>query len=94
MTDDGDYMAVLDRFEEDLAVLLLEANNEVVDGLVVPKRELPEAARHQDAVLHVRIEDDQLVEAEYDPDQTTARKQATQDRFDRLADRPPKDDEG
>lgn len=76
-----------------LAVLLLEANNEVIDGIVVQKSDLPEDARHQDAVLRVRIEDDELVEAEYNPDETTARKQAAQDRFDRLADRPPKDDE-
>ena len=93
MTADGEYLAVLDRFEEDLAVLLLEQDGEQIDEFIVSKDDLPDPARRQDAILTVFIEDEQLIDANYDADETEARKETAQSRFDQLAERPPKDDE-
>ncbi|MFC5972923.1 DUF3006 domain-containing protein [Halomarina salina] len=82
---DGDYVAVLDRFEGDLAVLLLEADEETVGDVSISVERLPEAAHHTDAVLHVTVEDGDLVDARYDEDETEARADRVQSRFDRLS---------
>ncbi|MFC6835303.1 DUF3006 domain-containing protein [Halomarina ordinaria] len=86
-----EYTAVLDRFEGDDAVLLLEEDGETVGDVVVPRTDLPSRARRQDAVVTVRIEDDAVVDLDYDPEETTRRREDAQSRFDRLARRP--DDE-
>lgn len=92
MTSDGQYTAVLDRFEtteeRDVAVLLLERDGDLVDDLAVARDDLPEEARHQDAVLAVRVKNDEIVEADYQQAETTARKERAQQQFDRLSDRP------
>ena len=92
MTIDGSYTAVVDRFEDDQAVLVLERDGETVDELVGDRAELPDDAG-QDAVLRLLVDHGHLVDAEYDESETTARRDAAQDRFDRLAERPPDDDE-
>ncbi|MFC7045874.1 DUF3006 domain-containing protein [Halobacteriaceae archaeon GCM10025711] len=92
MVADGEYTAVLDRFEEDDAVLLLERDGDQVDQVVVDWRDLPRGVR-QDAVLDVRVADGEVVDAAYDREATARRRDAAQDRFDRLARRPPKKDE-
>ena len=88
---------MLDRFEvtrddEERAVLLLEADDEVVDDLVVAPDQLPAEGRHPDAVFELTVTDDG-VEVEYRPDETEERRNAAQSRFDRLARRPPGDEE-
>ena len=88
MTNDGRYVGVVDRIEDDLAVVLLEECEGVADELVVPASDLPEEARHSDAVLGVSVRDDSLVSAEYDPEETERRSAAAQARFDALAKRP------
>ena len=88
MTGDGRYTAVIDRFEGERAVLLLEDDEEVAAELVVSERRLPEDALHTDAVLSVRVRDGELVTAEYDPEETERRTSDAQSRFDRLARRP------
>ena len=88
-----EFTAVLDRFEDDQAVLLLEVDGEVVDELVVSVDALPVEARHQDAVLTVSVDDEVLVDAEYEPVETESRKTSAQDRFDRLSRRPPSNDD-
>jgi len=98
MPGDGTYTAVLDRFEADeddrrLAVLLLEADGEQVGDLVVPAGTLPDAARHQDAVLAVEIADGSLQSATYRAAETERRSADAQSRFDRLSRRPGDDGE-
>lgn len=62
MIDDGTYTAILDRFEDDRAVLLVEGEDELVGELVVDEDDLPEDGQHVDAVATVEVEDGELVE--------------------------------
>ena len=88
MPSDGKYTAVVDRFEEDLAVLLLERDGETVDDILLPKPELPESGRHQDAVLYVSVVDGEVRNATYKAEETDQRAERAQSRFDRLSQRP------
>jgi len=89
----GDVMTgVVDRFEGEQAVLLLESDAEVVDEVVVDEREIPEDGRHVDAVLCVELEEEDVVRISYDAAETEERKTSVQDRFERLSERPPSDD--
>ena len=87
------FTGVIDRFEEELAVILLEADGEVVDEIVLDRGELPTEAAHPDAVLEVTLTDGAVTEVSYDPAETADRKERAQSRFDQLAERPPSDDE-
>ncbi len=87
------YTGVIDRFEEDLAVILLEADDDVVDELVLDRDELPADAAHVDAVLEVTLDDGEVIDLVYDAGETATRKDQAQSRFDRLSERPPSDDE-
>lgn len=93
MIPDGRYTAVVDRIEDGLATLLVEEDGEDAYELAVDPETLPSDGRHSDAVLAVEISDETLVEATYQPDETEARKEAAQDRFDRLSKRPPRDED-
>jgi len=92
MIPDGEYTAVVDQFDETLATLELSDGEERYN-LVVGEEELPEEARHVDAICHVRLVDEELVSVEYDPEETSERTQEAQDRFDRLSSRPPSDED-
>lgn len=81
---DGEYTAVVDRFEDDLAVLEVAVDDDLRQ-LVVDRAELPEAGRHADAVLTVTVASDELVEAVFDAEETSARKQSAQSRFNRMS---------
>jgi Protein of unknown function (DUF3006) len=87
------FTAVLDRFEEEQAVLLLESDDETVDELVIQRDDLPESGRHQDAIFTVTVDGSTVVEIEFEPTETEERADATQEQFDRLARRPPDDTE-
>ncbi|GAB7093923.1 DUF3006 domain-containing protein [Halolamina litorea] len=88
------FTGVIDRFEDDLAVILLEACGEVIDEVVLDRAELPADGAETNAVLTVTLTSDGEVAAlEYEPGETTGRKEKAQSRFDRLAERQPKDDE-
>jgi hypothetical protein len=91
--DDGDYTAVLDRFEEGrdgrLAVLVLERDAESVGDLAVDPDRLPADGRETDAVFDVRVRDGQLRSATYRPEASRRRAEDAQSRFDRLSSRPP-----
>jgi hypothetical protein len=89
---DGTYTAVVDGIEDDLARVFFEQDGEEVGDVLLEVSALPEAARHADAILSVTIADDELIAVEYEPDETEARQDAAQDRFDRLSKRPPDDD--
>lgn len=97
MIPDGTHTAVLDRFEDTqdcrVAVLVVEGDEEPLGDLLVEPDELPEEGCQQDAVLRVTIEDGELQEAVYDESETCERQEDAQSRFDRLARRPPADDE-
>lgn len=89
MTRDGTYTAVVDRFEGDSAVLLLEADGETVAEHVLDVERLPEEGRHVDGILEVEIEDDAVVDVTYAPEETAERADRAQRRFDALSERPP-----
>lgn len=83
---DGEYEAVVDRFEDDQAVLEVATDDEPRQ-LVVDRTALPTDARHADAILTVTIESSSLTDAVYDAAATRERAQSAQDRFDRLSGR-------
>ena len=89
---DGRYTAVLDRFEEtedarELAVLLLESDDETVAERAIPAWRLPEDARRQDAVLVLALKNGFVTSMEFDSAETERRVESAQSRFDRLAER-------
>ena len=96
MTEYGTYTGVVDRFEGDLAVVLLEDDGETVGERALPRSRLPSAARHADAVLRVELRDGEVVGVTYQPAESEQRAERAQRRFDDLSSRPPSadDDDG
>lgn len=90
---DGEYTAVVDNVEDGLATVFFEADGEDVGDAILDATVLPEEARHADAILSVTVRDGALVHADYRPERTESRREAAQDRFDRLSRRPPSDDD-
>ena len=90
---DGEYTAVIDSIEDGYATVFFERADEEVGNAVLDASAMPADARHADAILSVTIADGELEHATYKPEETTERASAAQDRFDRLANRPPSDDE-
>ncbi|MFC4406704.1 DUF3006 domain-containing protein [Haloarchaeobius iranensis] len=78
------YTAVLDRFEESTAVLLLEQDGEQVEEMNVARDMLPRAGRHQDAIFELEISDE-TVSLRYREQDTEQRRTDAQSRFDRLS---------
>jgi hypothetical protein len=89
MPADGTYIGVVDRFEGDLAVVLLEVDGETVGERAVATESLPDAARRVDAVLGVEFRDGDVVDVTYDPEETEWRSERARRRFDELSSRPP-----
>lgn len=85
--------AVLDRFEDEQAVLLVEVDDEIVEELIVEITDLPEEAQHQNAVLRVTRDEDGISEFIYEPDRTESRIDHAKRRFERLSRRPPPDED-
>ena len=84
------YTAVLDRIVDgETAVLLLEADGDVVDDLSLAVDALPAAGRHEGAVFEATVDRDEgdLLEVTYRADAERTRREAMQDRFDRLSER-------
>jgi len=92
MIPDGTYTAVVDRIEDSLATLEVDGDDELY-SLTVEEHELPDPARHADAILDIEIIDETLLGVDYDEAATEARKAQAQDRFDKLSQRPPRDDD-
>lgn len=90
---DGEYTVVVDAIEDGLATVFFEQDGTEVGDAVLNADTLPVEARHADAILTIEVTDGTLSEITYEPDQTETRKQAAQDRFDRLSSRPPRDDD-
>jgi hypothetical protein len=93
MPADGTYAAVVDRFEGDQAVLLLEADGETVGERVLARDRLPDDGRHVDAVLRVNLEDGDVVDVRYEPEESERRTERARRRFDELSRRPPGTDD-
>ena len=88
MVPDGTYTAVVDEFEGSLARLELEAESGDLYELVVESEVLPDDGRETGAVLAIQVVDDEVLEAEHDPEETKRRRESARDRFDRLSNRP------
>jgi hypothetical protein len=93
MIPNGRYTAVVDRIEDGLAAVLIEEDGTDAYELLVEPEKLPEDGQHADAVLTVEVQNDELVEASYQPNETESRKESAQNRFDRLSERPPSDED-
>ena len=90
---DGEYTAVVDNVEDGLATVFFERDGEEVGNAVLDASRLPSDGQHADAILSVTLSEGRIESASYKPEQTKARKEAAQDRFDRLSKRPPSDEE-
>ncbi|UHQ98607.1 DUF3006 domain-containing protein (plasmid) [Natrinema zhouii] len=90
MPSDGTYEAVVDRFEDSLAVVLLEDDDETIGEVIVERERLPEDGRHAGAVVSVELEDEEVVDITYEERETVNRSARAQRRFDELSQRPPR----
>ncbi len=84
----NEFTGVIDRFEGEQAVILLESDGETVDEVVIPREDLPADGRRVDAVLRVVREGGEIIELEFDAAETKQRKESVTDQFDRLSERP------
>jgi len=91
---DGEYTAVVDSIEDDLATVFFERDDEEVGNAVLEVSQLPSDAQHADAILSVTLTESSIKSTTYKPEETTTRAEAAQDRFDRLSERPPSDEDG
>ncbi|SNR65597.1 Protein of unknown function [Halorubrum ezzemoulense] len=89
----GEYTAVVDSIEDGLATVFFERDGDEVGTAVLNADQLPEEGQHADAILTVTLVDGAIETAQYDPEQTTERSEAAQNRFDRLSRRPPSEDD-
>ena len=90
MSDDtesltGTYTAVVDRFENDVAVLVVEIGGERAEQALIDKQDLHEDGRHIDAVYSLSYVAGTIDEIQYQASETRQRKQSSQNRFDRLS---------
>jgi hypothetical protein len=90
---DGEYTTVVDNVEDGLATVFFERDGEEVGNAVLEASRLPSDGQHADAILSVTLSEGRIESASYKPEQTGDRKEAAQDRFDRLSKRPPSDEE-
>jgi hypothetical protein len=90
---DGAYTAVVDSVEDGLATVFFERDGEAVGSAVVDAAALPPDGRRADAVLSATLRGGRIESASVDPERTERRAEAAQDRFDRLSERPPSDED-
>ncbi|WP_436344848.1 DUF3006 domain-containing protein [Natronorubrum sp. FCH18a] len=84
------YTAVVDRIVDgETAVLLLEADETVVEERTLPVGSLPEDGRHEGAVFDAELEADELLDLTHRPSVERERRRSAQERFDRLSERLP-----
>lgn len=91
--DDGRYTAVVDSIEDGFATVFFEHQGEEVASEVFDVEALPEEGRHADAILTVTVAEGALDEWAYEDVETEERHEEAQSRFDRLARRPPSDED-
>jgi len=90
---DGEYTAVVDSIENDLATVFFERDGDEVGNAVLEASQLPSDAQEADAILSVTLTEGNIESATYKPEETATRAEAAQDRFDRLSERPPSDED-
>ncbi|MDS0220197.1 DUF3006 domain-containing protein [Haloarcula sp. S1AR25-5A] len=90
MLPDGTHTAVVDRIEDGIATLEVDAEDGLY-ALEIAAAELPAEAQTADAVLEITVEESALADVMYEPDETADRSNEAQRRFDRLSKRPPRD---
>ncbi|APE95685.1 DUF3006 domain-containing protein [Halodesulfurarchaeum formicicum] len=83
-----EFTGVVDRFEGDQAVILLEADGGTVDEVVLTRSALPADGDRVDAILRIVREGDEIREIEFDAEESKRRKESVNDQFDRLSERP------
>ena len=84
---DGTFTAVFDRIVDgESAVVLIEDDGGVIEEYNLSVEDLPTEA-DEGGVFEVRIDQGEFVQMEYLQDETVARRQSAQDRFDRLSER-------
>ncbi|ELZ03490.1 DUF3006 domain-containing protein [Natrialba asiatica] len=98
MSSRATYTAVLDRVVDgETAVLLLEDGGDPVAEVTLPLDRVPAAGQHDGAVFEVTVDEttggettdevNSVLDLEYREDEENARREQTQDRFDRLSER-------
>lgn len=83
------YLAVLDRFTEEIAVVLIEDSEAPVNQLDLPVEQVPPEGRHEGAVLEARFIEGELEDLTYRPEEETSRRKSAEERFNRLSNRLP-----
>lgn len=87
---DGPYVGVVDRFEDEWAVVLLERDDSEVGDVLVRKERLPQRAQRQNAILRIVLRDGDVERVWYDSEATRDRGASAQARFDRLSEPAPR----
>jgi Protein of unknown function (DUF3006). len=90
---DGTYTAVLDRYEDDIAVFVVEHEGRDVAERLVERAMLSEDVQAVDTILEVTFVDGEPTEFEAKPEETSDRAESAQSRVDRLSRRRRSDDE-
>lgn len=106
---DGTYTGMIDRIEEGIAVILIEdergdaadiaendaaaSDREIIAELHYSADSLSQRAREELGVVNVTLADGEIEAIEYHQQATQRRRSELQDRFDELAERPPRRDE-
>lgn len=84
----GTFTATIDRIVDDqTAVILLENDGEVIEQLDISVNQLPDATQEEGNVVTVGLAEGEIVSIEYEPEATQQRREAAQDRLDRLSGR-------
>lgn len=83
----GIYTGVIDRIVDGkTAVVLLESDDEVVEQVEIDVELVPADGQHEGAVFKITVDGDRI-EMRYRPETEANRREAAQDRFDRLSKR-------
>lgn len=87
MTDiDGTYRCVIDRIVDgQTAVLLIEEDGETIAERTCPVETVPNAARHDGAIVTAQITEQAVEITEYHPDHEQQRRERLQKRFNDLS---------
>lgn len=89
----GTYTGVIDRIVDgETAVVLVESDDEVVEQFDLAVELVPASGRHEGAVFEITADDDHIG-MRYRPETEADRREAAQDRFDRLSKRLGDEDE-
>lgn len=84
----GTFTATIDRIVDGrTAVVLIEDDGDIAEQLDVPVEQLPESAQKEGGVVTVELTDGELDSIRYEPAETRRRREAAQDRLDRLSKR-------